>query len=267
MRGDRFAQFVQRDVRRGDVGQVTRAVEGHGERAEVPREPRGKERRRFRRRQLCRVIVDGCVCLGFRSLHEPNADAHAPVPRERGRKRPLSRTRASFDVLPVVKVVHALGERLRSENQRRQLDRHTCRDDIPIRFRPAARLSGVHLRTRERHDERGALPRHRSHDVLVHDELVRRSGPRVARHDARGSSRDDERVVLVGGDKLGAVGQGVRDRHGRGRRILGTLFGTFLGTFLGVLSLRGWFIDGGLGGLGGGFVLRGWSGGRGDEFA
>ena len=49
-----------------------------------------------------------------------------------------------------------------------------------------ARLS--HLRTRERHDEPGAPSRHRTHDVLVHDELVRRSGPRVARDDARAST-------------------------------------------------------------------------------
>ena len=85
-----------------------------------------------------------------------------------------------------------------------------------------------------------------------------RPGPVVARDDAGGFARHDQRVFFLRGDEFGAVGQGVRDRHGRARWIFTRGFFSFIrGCLRGCL---GWFIGGGGGGggvrLGGGFVLR-----------
>ena len=224
-------------------------MEGHGERAEVTREALGEERRR--RRRSSRVPIRIHIRIFFSgilrgSIHEPNADDDASVPNERGWKR--------CTTADVVYVVHALGDTRRSEHQRRQLDRY--RRDHVVTFSFLARLCVLTrlALVRERHREPcAAFLGHRAHDVFVHGALVYRPGPVVARDDAGGFARHDQRVFFLRGDEFGAVGQGVRDRHGRARWIFTRGFFSFIRECLGgcLCVCLGWFI-----GSGGGFVLR-----------
>ena len=228
-------------------------MEGHGERAEVTREALGEERRR--RRRSSRVPIRIHIRIFFSgilrgSIQEPNADDDASVPRERGWKRCSAR---------VVYVVHALGDTRRSEHQRRQLYRYRGLDVFTFSFLARLRVLTRLALARERHREPcAAFLGHRAHDVFVHGALVYRPGPVVARDDAGGFARHDQRVFFLRGDEFGAVGQGVRYRHGRARWIFIRGFFSFIRGCLG--GCLGWFICWFIGGggvrLGGGFVLR-----------
>ena len=231
-------------------------MKGHGERAKVTREALGEERRRPRIRSS-RVRIPIRIRIFFSgilrgSIQEPNADDDASVPRERGWKR--------CSTARVVYVVHALGDTRRSEHQRRQLDRYRGRDVFTFGFLARLRVLTRLALARERHREPcAAFLGHRAHDVFVHGALVYRPGPVVARDDAGGFARHDQRVFFLRGDEFGAVGQGVRDRHGRARWIFSRGFFSFIrGCLRGCLCIcLSWFIGGGVGVVClGGFVLR-----------